>query len=127
MATMDGVVYMCSSEAFQNVWCGASDYAPGDGLYWEQVWSVVGSCDLTATISPTHAPVYEVLENAGGCPDEFESGLDYEEGDKVTVDKVVYVCKPWPLSAYCKMEGFEPGNSNGKEAWGLLGFCDGKW
>ena len=124
LAEVDGVVYQCSIDQSVNLWCGSSDYKPGDSLYWEQAWTLLGSCE--GTIAPTSSPNYQSLDDHGGCPDEFASGTTYEEGDKVSVGSIVYQCRPWPNSAWCSMSQYEPGGVNSNEAWNILGYCDGE-
>ena len=124
LAEVDGVVYECSTAQAVNAWCGNSEYKPGDSLHWELVWTLLGSCD--GTIAPTTSPNYQSLTDHGGCPDEFASGTTYEEGDKVAVGSIVYQCRSWPNSAWCSMNSYEPGGVNSKEAWNILGYCDGE-
>ena len=124
MAEVDGVAYKCSDAAFVNAWCGNSNYKPGDSLYWEQAWTLLGSCD--GTIAPTSSPVYVSLTDAGGCPDEYVAGSTYEENDKVAVNGIVYKCRAWPNSAWCSMDGYEPDGVNSGDAWTRVGYCDGE-
>ena len=121
LAEVDGVVYQCST-SHASVWCGNMNYKPGDSLYWEESWTVLGSCD--GTIAPTTSPNYQSLAHYGGCPDEFVSGTAYEADDKVTVGSIVYQCRSWPSSAWCSM--YEPGSANSKEAWTIVGYCEGE-
>ena len=112
-------VYSCNP-APSNLWCGMAGYEPGVGQYWDQAWTAQGSC--TGTMSPTDSPVYVVLPSAGGCPAAFDSGADYEEGDKISKGNFVYKCKGWPISLHCSQAGYEPGTDVGgaqhwKEAW----------
>ena len=124
LAEVDGVVYQCSTAQAVNLWCGQSNYKPGDSLYWEAAWKLLGSCD--GTIAPTSSPNFQSLADHGGCPDDFASGTAYEEGDKVTVGSIVYQCRSWPNSAWCSMNSYEPGGVNSKEAWTILGYCEGE-
>ena len=121
---VDAVVYQCSTAHAVNLWCGSSNYKPGDSLYWEQAWTLLGSCG--GTISPTSSPNYQSLADHGGCPDDYASSMTYEEGDEVTVGSIVYMCRPWPNSEWCSMDQYEPGSVNSKEAWAILGYCEGK-
>ena len=131
LVEVDGVVYQCSTaqavntlSVEANTWCGSTNYKPGDSLYWEQAWTVLGSCD--GTIAPTTSPNYQYLADHGGCPNDYASGTICEEGDKVTVGSIVYQCRPWPNSGWCKMDQYEPGGVNSNEAWTILGYCDGE-
>jgi hypothetical protein len=65
------------------------------------------------------------LADAGGCPDEYSSGASYEEGDKVTKNSIVYKCRAWPNSGWCNNDAYEPGTDVSKEAWTIVGYCDG--
>ncbi|KAL7515088.1 hypothetical protein ACHAXN_013046 [Cyclotella atomus] len=123
LAEVDGVAYKCSEENFVNAWCGNSNYKPGDSLYWEQAWTLLGSC--SGTIAPTGSPIYVTLTDAGGCPDEYASGTTYEENDKVALKGIVYKCRSWPNSAWCSMAGYEPDVVNSADAWTRQGYCDG--
>ena len=123
LAEVDGVAYQCSEQAFVNAWCGNDNYKPGEGLYWEQSWTLLGSC--TGTIAPTSSPVYVSLTDAGGCPDEYVLGTTYEEGDKVGLNGIVYQCRSWPNSAWCSIDGYQPDGANSGDAWTRLGYCDG--
>jgi hypothetical protein len=124
LAEVDGVVYRCSNALAVAQWCGGEQYKPGDSLYWEIAWTRLGSCD--GTISPSKSPMYVSITNAGGCPDDYSDSEEYEEGDKVTVNGLVYKCRSWPNSGYCGRDGYEPGGTYSKEAWTLLGYCDGE-
>jgi len=63
----------------------------------------------------------------GGCPDEFEEGTDYEEGDKMSIISdgedygKIYKCKGWPYTDHCKTEAFSPLNTakacSGEVCW----------
>ena len=124
LAEVNGMVYQCSTAEAVNAWCGNSDYKPGDSSYWVQVWTLLGSCE--GTISPTSSPNYQSLADHGGCPNEFTFGTAYEEGDKVTVGSIVYQCRSWPYSVWCSMSQWEPGSVFSKEAWTILGYCEGE-
>lgn len=121
-AEINSVVYQCSNTFY--AFCGQYNFKPGDSLYWEQAWTLLGSC--SGTISPTGSPIFVSLPDVGGCPDKFVSGSIYEEGDKVAVDSVVYKCRSWPNSALCSMNGYEPDGVNSADAWIRLGYCAGE-
>ena len=124
VAEVDGVVYQCSTAHAVNLWCGKSNYKPGDSLHWEQAWTLLGSCD--GTIAPTTSPNYQYLADHGGCPNEYAPGTMYEGGDKVTMGSIVYQCRPWPNSGWCSMNQYEPGGVNSNDAWTILGYCEGE-
>ena len=69
LAEVDGVVYKCSSAQFVSAWCGQENYKPGESQYWSSAWTRLGSCD--GTIALTASPDWVVLDDAGGCPDDF--------------------------------------------------------
>jgi hypothetical protein len=124
LAEVDGVAYECSDAFAVSTWCGQSTYKPGDSLYWQQAWKRLGSCD--GTIAPTTSPMYVRIADAGGCPEEYSQGESYEEGDKVMKNNIVYKCRSWPNSGWCNNAAYEPGTDIAKDAWDLLGYCDGK-
>lgn len=125
------LVYQCAAEP-TNLFCGMSGYSPVDGQFKDQAWTQLGSC--TGTLAPTGSPIFDALADAGGCPQEYNDGTSYEEGDAVSADGLVYTCKPWPQAAHCSQVGYEPGTSAGsgasrveywREAWSVTGYCDG--
>lgn len=124
LAEVDGVAYKCSSAIGANVWCGQLVYKPGVSIYWKVAWDVLGSC--AGTISPTGSPAYVSLTDAGGCPDNFDNGMIYGEGDRVTVNGIVFQCRSWPNSVWCSMPTYEPDGVNSREAWLLMGWCKGE-
>ncbi|KAL7515091.1 hypothetical protein ACHAXN_013049 [Cyclotella atomus] len=121
LAEVDGVAYKCSTANFVNAWCGNSSYKPGDSLFWEEAWTLLGSC--TDTIAPTGSPNYVSLTDAGGCPDAYATGTTYEAGDKVSVGGILYQCRSWPNSAWCSV--VEPDGVFSEEALTRLGNCGG--
>lgn len=54
------------------------------------------------------------LINYGGCPDVWNGSSEwmlaggYEEGDLVSVDGLVFQCKPWPYALNCGQDGYQP-------------------
>eukprot|EP00956_Cyclotella_meneghiniana_P013155 scaffold18839_cov61-Cyclotella_meneghiniana.AAC.1 len=120
---VDGDVYSCLTSTGVNLWCSDATYKPGDSIHWEMAWKLLGSCD--GTIRPTAAPVYTSLTNHNGCPVEFDASATYEAGDKVEMNGLVYECRSWPNSAHCSQAGFEPDGANYRDAWIVLGFCEG--
>lgn len=123
LAEFGGNVYKCSTAQAVNLWCGVAAYKPGDSTYWETAWTLLGSC--TGTIAPSASPMYVSITSAGGCPDAYDSTATYEESDKVEMNGLVYKCRAWPNSAWCSMDGYEPGSDNSADAWTILGYCDG--
>ena len=124
LVELDGNVYSCATVPGANLWCGSDAYKPGDSVHWETAWTLLGSCE--GTIAPTTAPVYVTLADAGGCPPEFDESATYEAGDKVEMNGIIYECKSWPESAHCSRAGFEPAGEYSKEAWTVLGHCEGE-
>eukprot|EP00956_Cyclotella_meneghiniana_P020040 scaffold34931_cov38-Cyclotella_meneghiniana.AAC.4 len=123
LVEQDGNVYSCSTSTGANLWCGDAAYKPGDSVHWEMAWALLGSCN--GTIRPTTAPAYTSLSNHNGCPVEFDARATYEAGDKVEMYGLVYECRSWPNSGWCSQEGYEPDGANYKDAWIVLGFCEG--
>ena len=101
--------------------CGLSSYMPGGSLYWGVAWTRLGSCD-GGTIRPTDAPAHVALTDIGGCPEEFSEYMEYEAGDRVQVNGIVFQCKDWPYSIYCNAKGHEPLSPLADSAWTKLGF-----
>eukprot|EP00804_Cyclotella_cryptica_P027202 CCRYP_017186-RA/>CCRYP_017186-RA protein AED:0.06 eAED:0.06 QI:222/0.5/0.33/1/0.5/0.33/3/309/676 len=123
LAEVNGNVYKCSTTPFVNAWCGNPSYKPGDSTYWQQAWTLLGSC--TGTMSPSKAPSFSTIKSAGGCPEPYAASTTYEAGDKVEANGLAYQCRSWPNSAWCSMNGYEPDGPNSKDAWTLLGYCSG--
>ena len=125
LAQVEGVVYKCLDAGFSS-FCGQSGFMPGsDSMFWKQAWVLLGSCD--GTISPSTSPNFISLEDAGGCPDEYQKGMEYKSGDKVSTHDIIYACKVWPYSQRCSMDGYEPDSPNAAEAWTVIGHCDGTY
>ena len=120
----EGIVYKCLDAGFSS-FCGQSGFVPGDGdsLFWKQAWVLLGSC--SGTISPSASPNFLSLDDAGGCPDEYQKGMEYGSGDKVSMSSIVYACKDWPYSQWCSMDGYEPDGPNAAQGWTVMGHCDG--
>eukprot|EP00986_Skeletonema_menzelii_P002081 scaffold565_cov143-Skeletonema_menzelii.AAC.3 len=103
---------------------------------WPGAWTYIGGC--TGTIAPTSTPTFDPAD-LGGCPEEYEAGTDYEEGDTMSITPAgedygkIYKCKGWPFTKYCMQEVYSPANTekgcNGKvcwpEAWTYVGGCYG--
>mmetsp|Transcript_20788 Transcript_20788/g.44973 ORF Transcript_20788/g.44973 Transcript_20788/m.44973 type:complete len:597 (-) Transcript_20788:139-1929(-) len=123
-AAINGVAYKCSDVTAVNLWCGNSLYKPGDSLYWENAWTLLGSCD--GTIAPTASPNWSIgAWDGAGCPEEYDGNQEYEAGDRIAVNGVVLQCKAWPNSAFCGRTGYEPLGPNSNSAWTILGTCTG--
>mmetsp|Transcript_21631 Transcript_21631/g.49554 ORF Transcript_21631/g.49554 Transcript_21631/m.49554 type:complete len:670 (-) Transcript_21631:115-2124(-) len=127
VAAMTSVVYECAATP-NNLFCGMSGYEPGTGQYWENVWTLLGSC--SGTISPTTSPAYTTLTDQNGCPDAWEAGVNkYKESDKVAKGGLVYQCNAFPYSGFCGQTGYEPNADDGtefwKQAWTVIGYCSG--
>ena len=123
-------MYQCSTDVHESRFC--NQYAPN---HWSQIgWAKVGFCD-GSTITPTSSPNFNHLtEIEGGCPEQFSTAIEYKAGDQVSVfadtssdQALVYICKDYPYSAYCRvhLEIFAPYSENGDMGWNLLGYCAG--
>ena len=75
-------------------------------------------------MSPTSSPNYG-LPVFGGCPEEYSESAVYEGGDKVSHNGLVYKCRVYPYSAWCSHDSYAPSAENGKDAWEVLGTCQG--
>jgi hypothetical protein len=106
LVTVDGNVYKCSEVQFVNTWCGHSSYKPGNSQFWEQAWTLLGSC--TGTIAPSASPISESITDAGGCPGASSSDVAYTAGDKVEMNGLAYKCRAWPHSTFCSRATYEP-------------------
>eukprot|EP00985_Skeletonema_marinoi_P008947 scaffold4091_cov214-Skeletonema_marinoi.AAC.8 len=137
-----GKIYECKTWPASQ-FCNVEAYSPlntdaacnGD-VCWHQAWTYVGGC--TGTNSPTATPTFDAA-NVEGCPEEYETGTDYGEGDKVSVTPEgeafgkIYECKSWPDSGFCKLEEYKPvpgGAIHGENplwmnAWTYVGGCTG--
>jgi hypothetical protein len=124
LAEVDGLVYKCTESQFENLFCGMSSFKPGDSSIL-MVWTLKGACVEGSESTPAYK--FEESEYVGGCPEEFISGVKYEEGDIVSIGHVVYVCRDWPRSEMCKQIGYEPDGSYSEQAWNRLGYCEGKF
>eukprot|EP00985_Skeletonema_marinoi_P008812 scaffold4024_cov208-Skeletonema_marinoi.AAC.8 len=137
-----GKIYECKAWPDSN-YCGQEAFSPlntarlcNDQVCWPVAWTYLGGC--TGTITPTATPTFDPA-NVGGCPDEFEEGTDYKEGDKMSIVAdgedygKIYKCKGWPYTGHCKSEAFSPLNTAkacGGEvcwpvAWTYEGGCTG--
>jgi len=125
------MVYECKASA-NSAFCSMPGFEPDTGLYVDQAWTALGSC--MGGIPPTSSPQYSSPVNAVGCPEEFSSGEDYEEGDRIARNGLIYQCKSGPASRHCSQDGFEPGISlesgmqsaeHWREAWSITGYCRG--
>lgn len=118
----DGYVYECKPFPYSG-YCGQAGFEPGKvGSAWTEAWTLLGSC--SGTIEPTSSPNYD-LAAFGGCPDEFDAAVTYEAGDKVAYNGIAFQCKEYPYSAWCSHDSYAPLSTLGKEAWEVLGTCEG--
>jgi hypothetical protein len=125
------LVYQCSSDPHISNWC--KQFEPGSDL--NLGWTLIAHCD--GTMSPTSAPVFDLLEEVGnGCPEPYSSDTYYVPGDHVSVSighevsstnqAVVWECKPYPDSSYCNAGSkFAPGSENSQLGWFRRGYCRG--
>jgi len=115
-----GKIYECKAWPDSN-YCGQEAFSPlnsarlcNDKVCWPTAWTYLGGC--TGTITPTATPTFDPA-NVGGCPEAFEEGTDYEEGDKMSIVAdgedygKIYKCKGWPYTDHCKNEAFSPLNT----------------
>jgi len=119
-------VFECKASP-NSLFCGMAGYEPGTSIYWEQAWTSMNAC--TGSLSPTSAPAYVTMDDAGGCPGAFDGGVVYDEGDKVSKDGLVFQCKSYPFSRHCSQPGYEPQTEAGTDywmtAWTVTGYCTG--
>lgn len=55
------------------------------------------------------------------CPQQFNSSAKYQQFDVVSMESIIYKCKPWPNDAYCN--SFEPGSKYSDHGWTIEGPC----
>ena len=107
--------------------CGMDGYAPGSSQYWEQVWTLEGSC--AGTLSPSATVVPDAGGSVGGWPggwEERDAADPYAPGERVSNAGLVYECNAAPLNLHCGQGGYEPGASlYWAQAWTLVGSCSG--
>ena len=78
----------------------------------------------TAT-SPGSSPTPPFWSGAS-CPKEYKPHTAYDEGETVTVDKIVYQCAQFPNNLFCGMTGYQPGvHQHWNKAWMIIGSCIG--
>ncbi len=135
MSDAKGVVWTCKTG--QAAHCSTN--APTLGtLGGDAYWTATASC--TGTVSPTTSPTFIVgTNNLVGCPEAYASGTEYEGGDQVSITRadgtqVVYQCRAFPNSEYCKVPAYEPGVNTGtlyegkylwQDAWTYVSGCSG--
>ena len=78
-------------------------FEPGNNdLHSNHAWTRIGTCQ--GTLTPTASPVYEALQDLGGCPKAYGEGnwveedFFYEAGDVVSKNGLVFECREWPFS-----------------------------
>ena len=136
------LVYQCKPFPASQ-WCNVDVYSPlntnaqcNGQVCWPNAWTYVGAC--SGTYTPTAAPTFDAA-SLTGCAEEYESGTQYQEGDKVSIigagedNGKIYQCKPWPNSGYCVQDQYKPGpggevfngNPLWQQAWTFIGGCTG--
>jgi len=121
--TVEDLVYECIASIAAR--CRQAGWEPGQGQFWEEAWTLAGSCG--GSIEPTSTPTREVLpiwENTG-CPEEYVANKAYNVGDVVSAyGSRVFACKPWPDQGFCPL--FSPEDKvNGHYGWTIVGGCGG--
>jgi len=128
--SLNGFAYECTAGP-NGLYCEQNGFEPGS-LNGGLAWNLLGYC--SGTTAPTTSPNFVSLVDLGGCPDAFDGSGDYEPGDSVSLNGLVYQCKPEPLGRHCSQAGFEPGvtiNAGGGDvnywthAWDVTGYCSG--
>jgi len=131
LVSVDNTIYQCA-ESPRNLFCGMIGYRPGADQHWDKAWKVIGSCSgnpLNTETSP-----FEGMSNRNGiamsgCPEKYDAGVLYKEGDTVTVNNSIFRCKGWPNSGHCSQVGYKPLETTStpdswKTAWDFIGNCD---
>ncbi|KAK1735649.1 PT domain-containing protein [Skeletonema marinoi] len=112
-----GKIYECKAWP-EGDHCGNEAYSPlnteklcNGEVCWPIAWTYIKGC--TGTITPTATPTFDP-NNVEGCPEEYDDGTEYEEGDKVSVTAAgedygkIYQCKAWPEGDHCGNEAYSP-------------------
>lgn len=118
----DGNVYECTAP--DPARCNQAGYEPSVGQYWEEAWTMMGRCigTIAPTDFPTASPV--AIWDKTGCPEAYNSTDEsYEDGSEVSVDDMVYKCKPYPEEGFCIVHS--PDSQYGYLGWESLGSCSG--
>ncbi|KAK1732540.1 hypothetical protein QTG54_016752 [Skeletonema marinoi] len=115
-----GKIYECKAWP-EGDHCGNEAYSPlnteklcNGEVCWPIAWTYIKGC--TGTITPTATPTFDP-NNVEGCPEEYDDGTEYEEGDKVSVTAAgedygkIYQCKAWPEGDHCGNEAYSPLNT----------------
>eukprot|EP00578_Thalassiosira_sp_NH16_P012582 CAMPEP_0181104086 /NCGR_PEP_ID=MMETSP1071-20121207/15229_1 /TAXON_ID=35127 /ORGANISM="Thalassiosira sp., Strain NH16" /LENGTH=546 /DNA_ID=CAMNT_0023187239 /DNA_START=243 /DNA_END=1879 /DNA_ORIENTATION=+ len=132
------IIYQCKG-APMDQFCSMPGYEPGtDELpqYWREAWTIIGTCDGTSAPTPSPNMVNSALIKWPGCPPEWKLSLssdpstEYEAGDAISLNGLVYTCKQWPYSGHCGQTGYMPKEDPAtpgawKIAWTLVGYCFG--
>jgi hypothetical protein len=117
---VNGLVFECK-DGGTAPHCGQAGYYPGTGQFWDIAWTILGSC--TGTIAPTVAVTIEQWDLVG-CPEEYApSPMTYEDASLVSLNGVVYQCKPHPDTGFCNIHS--PDSEYGYLGWNTLGSCTG--
>lgn len=121
------LVYQCRGYP-QSGHCSQAGFEPGTSA-GATAWNIIGVCG--GTIGPTSSPSFVSLTAMGACPDGWVAGANnYDEGDRVSANELVFQCKAFPFSGWCGQNGYEPLADNAtpdawRDAWTLLGYCSG--
>ncbi|KAK1740442.1 hypothetical protein QTG54_008537, partial [Skeletonema marinoi] len=130
-----GKIYECKAWP-EGDHCGKEAYSPlntdkqcNGEVCWPIAWTYIKGC--TGTITPTATPTFDP-NNVEGCPEEYDDGTEYEEGDKVSVTAAgedygkIYECKAWP-EAYSPLNTAKTcsGEVCWPVAWTYEGGCTG--
>jgi hypothetical protein len=122
------LVYKCKAWPYSG---HCDQYSPINPTGGKLGWEYVGGCK--GTITPTSSPTFDPLTMIVGCPDHFKSAYtSYHAGDEVTrtvsatpLRQLVYKCNQFPMSLYCNVKAFAPGEQYDYIAWTNIGPCDG--
>lgn len=128
-----GLVFSCKTWP-HSMHCNQQGYGPLENPAtdaWTDAWKLIGYCKGVRL--PTSSPTFDPANSVGACPNDWSAGniVKYEEGDMVSatvsstpLQKVAFLCKPWPFSGYCGQ--FSPTNNfGGWLGWRQIGACSG--
>lgn len=96
--------------------------APAVGSEPKQYWVELHVADaVNDTVGKARHNI-TVTPSGGGDLPQYVPGTAYKAGDQVSNNGSNYECLPWPVTGWCALPAYEPGNANGNwvNAWKKL-------
>ncbi len=128
LVSFESTNFRCTSNAY-SIYCnGAAPPSAGHITFGTVAWIRESACSGTPATPVITEASTEIWDNTG-CPEDFHPDASYNPNDYVSVDYLVYKCRPeaaGPSGNHCGGIGFEPGTGHyGDVAWELMGSCIG--